>query len=241
MRWYLSKDGQTTGPFEPGVIALWHAQGQIQPDTIVCREGDDRWIPFERSVLAAPPTKPRSLPALLLIALPVGALLFCGFGVLAGRGKPGAANESAATVSSTVPDERPIEPWYPASDLDELAEALSGKRKPDFVDKTGTNYVVETHEVATWSLVSVMRAHRDPMRRKLHLEGGDGSRCKPERWAPSVETLRDNGDLPLSSKYYALRGGPFDGLVVKAFINAEPCMWHLATPAYARAEGWPVP
>jgi hypothetical protein len=103
MRWLLSKDGQVVGPVEQSVIQLWQRQGTIQPGTFICREGDDRWIPFERSVFAEAPQAKSKAGLMLLALVPVGVLGLCGISALLGRDAEtkAAKSETVTPVSET--------------------------------------------------------------------------------------------------------------------------------------------
>ncbi|MBA2724259.1 MAG: DUF4339 domain-containing protein [Methylibium sp.] len=98
MRWFLSKNGQITGPTDEAVIATWRNQGQIQPGTSACEEGGTQWIPFERTRLAVAATqaKPKRSGnlALLLLLVPVGALALWGaVAATVGKSTPAAASK----------------------------------------------------------------------------------------------------------------------------------------------------
>lgn len=122
MRWLLSKDGQVTGPHEEAAIQYWFSQGQIQPGTHICREGDSRWLPFERSTFAEPePPRKRSLVPIVvaLVTLPFGGFALYG-GVASLRGK----REAVATATPSASGE----PKLPLSEIYAERERADAER-----------------------------------------------------------------------------------------------------------------
>jgi hypothetical protein len=60
MRWYVSKHGETKGPFDKTDIIAAITAGQIGPDDTVCQEGTEDWLPVRElgAFAAAVPLKP---------------------------------------------------------------------------------------------------------------------------------------------------------------------------------------
>lgn len=238
MRWLLSKDGQVVGPVEASAIQLWQQQGTIQPGTLICREGDNRWLPFERSTFASPARPSR---AGLFVVLGAGAFIAFAIGlvVIAPESNKAAAVSASAAPAPAPTPERPKR-WEATPDVTQLAMAFYGRGKPEHVDKSGDKYIIESHSISGWMLASVVRSKKTKAPLKVSVEGGVGSYCVPEHWAPEFQvTSASNGRL-LSADHYLLNGGPFDGFVAKAFRNdPSGCMWHVATTEYAaQSESW---
>jgi len=53
MRWYVSRNGETTGPVEGSAIAQWGSEGLIVPGMFVRDEAGGNWTPVEQSPFAS--------------------------------------------------------------------------------------------------------------------------------------------------------------------------------------------
>lgn len=51
---YLSKNNQTTGPFEESVILDWLNKGQLKPEDLACRQGAASWQPLNTLIQVSP-------------------------------------------------------------------------------------------------------------------------------------------------------------------------------------------
>lgn len=104
-RWWLSKQGQSTGPYDAQFILDGLRTGKIPPDTYACLEGGQTWKRLKDSVTfaaacppstaaaagipqqpggdagqASPVARPSSLPKRLLIISTLAAIaMFCGY------------------------------------------------------------------------------------------------------------------------------------------------------------------
>lgn len=122
MRWYLSINGQVSGPHEVAQIEAWRAAGQIVPGTTACPEGGARWLPFEQTPLAVTADQreaaDRRSRIVLWVTLPlVGALVLCG---VVGKivGPPSETKRSEATTApAPTPTPTPREEATSAAEI----------------------------------------------------------------------------------------------------------------------------
>jgi hypothetical protein len=49
MRWYVSRNGETTGPHEEAVVRDWAAAGQIGPEAFLRDEAASAWVPLAQT------------------------------------------------------------------------------------------------------------------------------------------------------------------------------------------------
>lgn len=127
-----------------------------------------------------------------------------------------------------------------APDVVALAAAWEGRSNPAGVDTTGTKLTISRFDVPGWSLVSINTFKHRPAAKSLSLEGGH---CSPERFGERVTLRHSDGELPLQAQWFKISGGPFRGLILKAFTNNNKaaCIFHLATVPYAIEAGWKPP
>lgn len=221
MRWYLSNNGQISGPVDEVVVAAWRDQGQIRPGTTACREGDSTWVPFEQTPLAVNATQAaarRSGNTILMILVPLAALVLCA-GLLAVR-KPKAKAAPTVTATETQATTAPAAPRR--TEVSALARAMGGIiENPDLaarsVDKTGK-------KTLTWSLKPLpgvgfpyfVRYRSDKDAWRFGLENMPCSRIG-ELGLTLHEISRREAPIGrgMYVAWYAIEGGPLDGTFAK--------------------------
>jgi len=149
MRWYISKNGETTGPHDEAVVREWAAKGRLGPEAFPRDEAASSWVPLAQTPfgLAPPPAAQVAKPSPVRIgrALGCGVLGFLGLclalavvGMVLGKSKgstsastdvdsapvPATVTESCLKLSSTFGSSSKL------SDLqkDELWKSYKGKR-----------------------------------------------------------------------------------------------------------------
>lgn len=165
--------------------------------------------------------------------------------LLACRGAPTSNNKAEESASATPPSPAaaasvPAPRWNAtAPDIVGLAAAWNGTSAPAGVDDTGLKLTIRRFNVPGWSLVSIASFKKRPEAKSLSLEGGH---CEPERFGERVTLMHSDGSLPMQAQWFKISGGPFSGLIMKAFTNDKTgCIFHLTTVAYAVEAGWKAP
>ena len=86
MRWFVSRNGETQGPFEDSVVAGWVRQGMA--DASVRDEAGGNWMPVAQSPFGQllPGSRTKTSPTgfiLALFAITAAIYFFSGFPILA--------------------------------------------------------------------------------------------------------------------------------------------------------------
>ncbi len=78
MRWYLSRNGETGGPYDEQQVVDWFKSGHIGPESLLQQEGKREWKPILESAIAARIRPSSGNPWLIW-----GGLAFCLVGFMA--------------------------------------------------------------------------------------------------------------------------------------------------------------
>lgn len=109
MQWYVSRNGETSGPVEEAQIAEWIRQRQVGGETYVRDEHSPRWVPIGQSPFSPLFTQqfaPRKSSFGSVIAVVFFAVLAVGWLAteFAGRGNNSSTKEATGT-EQPCPDE----------------------------------------------------------------------------------------------------------------------------------------
>lgn len=233
MRWFLSKDGETTGPFPESTIVEWQQEGRIQPSTYVQAEAGGEWMLFEVWIASrAKRTGIKPFPRILVGLLGAGVvsiLFVCG--VAGSRGKKDPAVASSA----------PSAPREISTFANLLGQVM---RDPDAFDATPD---LSGEKTTTWTFSTQNAKHAVFVRFKRNPDawrfGLEGMRCEAlELLGLSVQEIsRSRGLGGRSQAWYLVKGGPLDGCYAKVFTDGAECMVLPGTQDYWRAQGERLP
>lgn len=249
MRWYVNRTGQTIGPLDEANIMHWAETGQITRGMSFQAETGGPWLPVEHSPFArfvvAPAIAARApakgLPVWLWFALALGPFVLIG--LLRAVGEPKKPPRTVAPIPTPQPPAlKDPKDWFQFSEIRELGKVRTRHAKPTSVDETGSRLKLEYFDVPGFTGTVVATKVSDEYAWKIYTEATGARLCAPANWAPNARLYRDEGDKPMSAKWFALDGGPLTGLIVMALINERgSCTLQFATPEYAEAERWPLP
>lgn len=189
-------------------------------------------------VAGAAPAKSGPPRGLLIAGVSIGGFFALVFlvSLCSVMRKPQASVAASPTVASRAAEKRQAESWKSAPDVEDVGSIRADQLKPEHVDRTGDKLEVSRFHVRGWSLATKARFKSERAAWAVSLEGGGGDSCRGEHWAPYATLIEDEGNRPLSSKWYRLGGGPLDGLIARAATDCS--MWHFGTPEYAALQGW---
>lgn len=167
--------------------------------------------------------------ALLLVLV----LALCGLG--GGCGMLMFASQSAPRAA---PAPQPgAQPWSPPQFVVAISKV---RRDPDALAIEGTEdgaaSTIRTYDVDGWGTFNTRQSKSSSGAWAAFLSGAQGWRCDGQLFAPEAEKFAVAG----GARYYRLKGGPLDGMLVKAFEReGSACMIIVGTDTHAQRENWP--